>query len=236
MNPTLMAATLRQRAQSPARLALTLAFFAFPLLPVAFARGMGLAPLQIAGPLALILGAGLVGQDFSAGTLQLLFARPVTRAEYAVSRWLAVGLAVACLVATQIAAGSAILAAHGDAPAARDLALLAGKQILTGFGTLSVLLLLSTFLPGIGDIIGIIVLGIAGQVVQLAGALFKAPWLTRGGVEVGRFAAPDLDLAQLFGGGPVSWFDIASYVSTVTLCLALAIVIINRRELSYATD
>jgi len=236
MNQTLIAATLRQRAQSPVRLALLFAFFGFPLLPVAFARGMGLAPVQTAAAFALILGAGNIGQDFSAGTLQLLFARPVTRAEYVLSRWLAVGLAAACLVVIQLAAASAILAAHAEAPPARDLALFAAKQILSGFGTISVLLLLSSFLPGIGDILGLIVLGISTSGLQVAGRLFGSPWLARAGVELGRFVAPDLDLAQVFGGGAVSWFDIASYFSTVTLCLALAIAIVNRRELSYATD
>ncbi len=226
---------LRQRAQSPARLALAFAFFAFPLLPLAFVRGMGLAPLQVVGPLAFILGAGLIGQDVSAGTLQLLLARPVSRAEYVVSRWLAVGLAVACLVAAQIAIGSAILAIRGEMPPARDIALVAGTQILSGIGNVSVLLLLSTFLPGIGDAFGVIVLGIAGGTVQLAGALFSWAWLARAGLELQRFAGPALDLAQVFGGGPVPWFDVASYFSTVTLCLALAIVILHRKELSYAS-
>ena len=77
---------------------------------------------------------------------------------------------------------------------------------------------------------------ITGQALQLAAGLFRAPWLARAGVEIGRFVAPALDLNALFGGGQISWFDVVSYFSTVTLCVALAIVILNRRELSYATD
>jgi ABC-type transport system involved in cytochrome c biogenesis permease component len=231
-----MLATVRQRAESPARLALTLAFFAFPLLPLLFVRGLGLAPLHTAGAYAYILGAGLIGQDFSAGTLQLLFARPVTRAEYAVSRWLGAGVAVACLVAVQLALAAAILAAHREAPSAGDLALFAGGQILSGFGTLAVLLAFSSFLPGIGDVFGVVLLAIAAQGVQIMGGLLQRGWLARAGAELQRFAAPELDLARVFGGGSPPWFEIASYASTVTLCLALAIVILNRRELSYASD
>jgi ABC-type transport system involved in multi-copper enzyme maturation permease subunit len=236
MNQTLFAAAIRQRAQSPPRLALVLGFFTLPLLPMAFVHGIGLLPLQTAAAYAFILGAGIIGQDFSAGTLQLLFARPVSRGEYVVSRWLAIGAAVTSLVLIQIAIGSGLLAARGETPPPSALALFAGTQILSGFGTVSLLLLLSSFLPGIGDILGVIVLGLAAQGVQIAGSLFHAPWVVRAGVELSRFAAPALDLSQVFTGGPVPWFDVASYFSTVTLCLALAIVILNRRELSYASD
>ena len=47
---------------------------------------------------------------------------------------------------------------------------------------------------------------------------------------------PGLDLAPLFHGGPVAWFAVVSYLSTVTLCLGLAVVVMNRRELSYASS
>jgi len=236
MNQTLIAALLRQRMRSPARMALALAFFVFPLLAVAFARGVGLAPLRTGSAYAFLMGAGLIGQDVSSGTLQLLFARPVTRAEYALSRWLGGSLGASCLVMVQLAIGVALLALHSEPPTARDLAIFAGEQLLVAFGTTSVLLLFSAVLPGVGDFLAVIVAGALGQTLQLGAALFKAPWLARGGEEVGRFLGPSLDLAQLFGGGPVSWFEVVSYFSTVTLCLALAIVILNRRELSYATD
>ena len=236
MNQTLIASLLLQRARSPVRLLLASAFFFFPLLVVAFARGAGLAPLGTGQAFAIFLGAGLVGQDVSAGTLQLLFARPVTRGEYAVSRWLGAALAASCLVVAQLAIGVALLAIHGEAPSARDLAIFAGGQLLGVFGTVSVLLLFSTVLPGVGDFMAILAAGVLGQGLQLGAALFRAPWLGRAGVEIGRFVAPGLDLAPFFRGGPVSWFEVVSYLSSVTLCLALAIVILNRRELSYATD
>ena len=236
MNPTLIAALLQQRARSLPRVALALAFFSLPLLVLLFARGAGLAPLHTGQAFAIFLGAGLIGQDMSSGTLQLLFARPVTRAEYVLSRWLGAALAASCLVAAQLAIGVALMALHNEAPAARELALFAGGQVLAAFGTVSVLLLFSTMLPGIGDFLAIIVAGILGQALPLGAALFKAPWLARAGEEIGRFVAPALDLGALFGGGVISWFDVASYFSTVTLCVALAIVIMNRRELSYATE
>ena len=236
MNQTLIASLLRQRARSPARVALVFAFFAFPLLVTAVARGAGLGLLRTGTAYAFFLGAGLIGQDVSSGTLQLLFARPVTRAEYALSRWLGAALGASCLVAIQLAIGVALLALHGEAPAARELGIFAGGQILSVFGTTSVLLLFSTLLPGVGDFLAMLAAGVLGQALQLGAGPLKAPWLARAGEEVGRFVGPDLDLGPLLGGGPVAWFEVVSYFSTVTLCLALAIVILNRRELSYATD
>ncbi len=236
MNWTLIASLLRQRVRSPARVALVLAFFLFPLLVLAFARGAGLAPLRTGSAFAFFLAAGLIGQDVSSGTLQLLFARPVTRAEYALSRWFGAALAASCLVMIQMAIGVALLALHGQSPAPRELAIFAGEQVLVAFGTTSVLLLFSTLLPGVGDFLAIIAAGVLGQALQLGAALFRAPWLARVGEEIGRFISPALDLGRLFGGGPVSWFEVVSYFSTVSLCLALAIVILNRRELSYATE
>jgi len=236
MNQTLIVALLQQRARSLPRVALVFSFFALPLLVLLFARGAGLAVLHTGQAFAAFLGTGLIGQDMSSGTLQLLFARPVSRGEYVLSRWLGAALAASCLVVVQLAIGVGFMAIHNEAPAARELALFAGGQVLSIFGTISVLLLFSTLLPGIGDIIAIIVALFTGQALQLGAALFKAPWLARVGEEVGRFVVPTLDLAALFGGGPISWFEVVSYFSTVTLCVALAIVILNRRELSYATE
>ena len=236
MNPTLIVALLQQRLRSPARMLLVAAFFIVPLLAVAFARGFGIVPLRAGAAFAVFMGIGMLGQEISAGTVQLLFARPVTRAEYVVSRWLGAALAASALVVAQLALGAGILVLRGDAPSMQSLALLAGEQVLVVFGTTSVLLLYSSLLPGVGDFLGVMATAILGQALQLGAALFRAPWLGRMGVELGRFVAPTLSPGPLFGHGPVSWFEIVSYFSTVTLCVALAIVILNRRELSYATE
>ena len=235
MNQALVTSLLAQRARSLPRVVLLLAFFTLPLLVMVFARGTGLALLRGGAGFAIVIGAGLIGQDLSSGTLQLLFARPVTRTEYVLSRWLSAGLAASCLVVAQIAIGAGLLAMHGEAPAAREIGILAGEQVLAALGTTSVLLLLSSLLPGLGDILGIVGATFLASALQLAAALLKATWVARAGVELGRFVSPTLALGPIFGGGAVSWFEVVSYFSTVTLCVALAIVVMNRRELSYAT-
>jgi ABC-type transport system involved in multi-copper enzyme maturation permease subunit len=236
VNPTLILALAQQRARSLPRMALVFSFFSLPLLVLLFARQAGLVPLHTGSAYAIFMSAGLVGQDVSSGTLQLLLARPVTRAEYVVSRWLGAVLIATGLLVAQLVLGVALLGLRGELPGGKELVLFAGGQVLDIVGTTSVLLLFSTMLPGIGDFLAVIVATLTGQALQLGGTLFKAAWLVRAGVEVGRFVAPALDLGRLFGGGPVSWFEVVSYFSTVTLCVALAIVVMTRRELSYATE
>src|SRR5919198_2264006 len=120
MNATLIVASIRQRLSSPIRMALLAALFVFPLLPVAFAPAAGLWFLGDSLGIALVLAAGAIGSDVSAGVLLLLFARPVRRSEYVLSRWCALGLGAALVRLGQIAIATAILAARGSAPAARD--------------------------------------------------------------------------------------------------------------------
>src|SRR6266487_2621281 len=234
MNATLFAALLHQRARSPARVALALATFLMPLLPLAFVSNVGLAPLRSSVWFAYLMATGLIGQEYSSGTLHLVLARPVTRASFALSRWLAAALGACCLAVVQLAIGVALLSTHGGAPESRAVALFAAQQVLAIFGTTSVLLLFSSLLPGVGDFFAVWALGIVGGAVTAAGKLQEKPWLARAGEELQRFGSPTLDLNPLFWTGPVSWFEITSYLSTVTLCLALAIVILNRREISYA--
>src|SRR4029079_16239697 len=75
-----------------------LAFDAVVVLPVLVELG-GIAgpvdPRILGGVLwnGLLFGAGIIGLEASTGVLQLVFARPVTRAEYVLSRWLAAVIA-----------------------------------------------------------------------------------------------------------------------------------------------
>ena len=118
MNPTLILALLKQRARSVPRMALVFSFFLLPLLVLTFARQAGLVVLHTGQAFAVLLGAGIIGQDMSSGTLQLLFARPVTRGEYVLSRWLGASLGASCLVLAQLAIGLLLMALHREVPAA----------------------------------------------------------------------------------------------------------------------
>jgi hypothetical protein len=112
---------------------------------------------------------------------------------------------------------------------------MAGERVLASAGLCAVMVLFSSLVGGIGDVGLWLVATVTGAVTGVAGAALKSPWLSRAADELQRTISPKLELAFLAGASRFSWFETLSYLSTVTLCLALAIVIVNRKELSYAS-
>ncbi len=235
MNATMMEATLRQRLASPVRVMLVGLMLLMPLGTITFMPQMGLGGLGDGYMLALVLAAGLIGQDLSSGVLQLLFARPVRRSDYVTHRWFAVGLGATALSLARMALGVLILAARRHSPSAHDVLLFAANDVLVIFGLAALVTLFSSLLPGFGDLALLLVTYIMSGSMQAIGQFTGTGWASRIGAEIGGFIAPRLDLTPFFAGTEPSWFAVAAYLSTVTACLALAIVVLNRRELSYAS-
>ncbi|HVP39334.1 MAG TPA: hypothetical protein VMS93_09150 [Candidatus Saccharimonadales bacterium] len=233
MNLTLIRALLLQRMLSPVRICLVVAFFLFPLMLAAFEADARMANMDYV--FVLILGAGMVGQDVTSGVLQGLLARPVRRSEYLVSRWLAVALGSAFLTLLLAALGYLIAAARGNAADLGPVAVRACEGVLTDFGVAAVLAFFSSWMNGLGDLAVFLMASLGAQLCEGIGSIKPAwEWVARVGREFDGCLSPRLDLTQALGPG-VSAFAVVSYFSTVTLCLALAIVILNRRELSYAS-
>jgi ABC-type transport system involved in multi-copper enzyme maturation permease subunit len=65
--------------------------------------------MALAGYYGVVFAAGSIGQDVSSGTLQLLLARPVTRPQYVVNRWLGAGLLATAWHTTMLAFGVLVL-------------------------------------------------------------------------------------------------------------------------------
>lgn len=236
MNLTLVLATLRQRFTSPIRLVIVLLLGWMPMLPVLMAPGAGFATLGDCYFLALALAAGMIGQDLSSGTLQLLLARPVTRAQYVFSRWGAVATGTFLLVVLQTMCAALVMLVRG-APVPWDQAALhLGNSALLALGTAAVMALLSSLAAGLGDLGLLFLIFISAQLLNGMGRFKSWEWLVRGAGELSAALKPELDLAPFFHGGPVAWLAVVSYLSTVTLCLGLAVVVMNRRELSYASS
>jgi ABC-type transport system involved in multi-copper enzyme maturation permease subunit len=203
-----------------------------PLLAGAI-QGLGLAPLGDAYPIALLFAVGMIGQDVSSGVLQLVLARPITRAEYVISRWLSAALAASAASLLQVALGWALLAMRGAAPDAGTVALLAGGRELQIFGVVATLALFSSVMSGVGDLALYVILSIFAGLLPMIGQVLHASALVWIGQELGTLLSPKLDLALLVAASP-SWFAIATYASNLTLCLLLAVAAMNRKELSYA--
>jgi ABC-type transport system involved in multi-copper enzyme maturation permease subunit len=235
VNATLIAALWRQRLTSPIRLVLLGSLMGMPLLAVVFMHGAGLSALGDSQGAVLVLGAGMIGQDVSSGVLQLLFARPVRRPDYVVSRWLGVAIAASAVALVQLGLALALMAARDSLPGAQDVFLYAAGRVIESFGLAAVLALFSSLIPGFGDLALYFLFTLSASVVHWVGQVKQWPWLDRAGSEILASLQPKLDLAQLVHASPMPWFPIVSYASTVTLCLALAIVAVNRKELSYAS-
>ena len=232
MNTTLIVASLRQRLTSPMRMTLALlaGFFG-----VAIGVGMRtLATLDgLSGTLAFIFAAGAIGQDLASGVLQLTFSRPQTRQGYVLSRWMAAVAAAWGMHTLLVLLTAAGLAARGAAPSLMSvlaLTLEAGAAIAA---TCAVLVGFSSLVRGFGDL----ALFAATMFVSATGAqLARARglgWLERLFHELGRTIQPELKLGALMHGADVPWVAIATWALTIPLFLALAIAVMNRREISY---
>ena len=234
MNVTLIVAFWRQRLASPIRAVILALMVLVPPALISAIRGLGLSQLGDAIPLAMVLAVGMIGQDVSSGVLQLIFARPVRRSEYVLSRWLAVSLGASLLSLVQIGFYVALAAARGMAPSADAVLQFALGRELQIFGVAATMALLSSLIGGVGDLAIYALLTIMGGVVGMIGQLRQSGVITWIGHEIGTLVSPKIEIAQIVAGSP-SWFAIATYASNLTLCLLLAILILNRKELSYAS-
>ena len=131
-------------------------------------------------------------------------------------------------------ATAASLMRHGD-PTPALVALKLTEGVLASTGLCAVLLMLSSLVPGLGDLGLLLLATILAGGMAFGGGQLQHPWLARAGSELQGFLGPGFDPAPLFGHGAISWFAIVSYVSTLAICLVVAIHAVNRKELSYAS-
>lgn len=235
MNRTLVIAFWRQRLMSPFRMVFLLLIVGIPILITAAMPQVG---FSVAGKLtgvALVFAIGLIGQDLSSGVLQLLFARPVRRSEYVMSRWFAAGSMSALVGIGQAVVIALVMMARGAAPGMADTLTFMGERLFEGFGLAAVFVLLSSLVNGVGDValwIGVqFACGIGGMIAQAKGWTAVA----RAATEISGSMNPNLPIAQI-ANGLAPWAPASAYLSTVTLCLAIAVLVMNRRELSYASS
>jgi hypothetical protein len=234
VNLTLMATLWRQRLTSPFRMVLLAMLTGMPLLGVAFMPGAGLALLGGGQGLVLTLAAGMIGQDVSSGVLQLLCARPVRRSEYVVSRWLGAGVAASAISLLQLAIACGLMAVRGASATPQDIVLFGAGRVVESFGIAAVMALFSSLIGGFGDLGIYLMVNLSAVVIQTMGQFKRWPWVERMGAEIMGTLTPTIDLLRVIEASPMPWYPILAYASTVVLCLALAIVVVNRKELSYA--
>ena len=233
MNAALISALLRQRLSSPMRLFILFALFVPSIGLAVFTNTFG----AVAGGgywFALVLAAGAIGQDISSGVLHLTFARPVTRPAYVTSRWFAAAAGGFALALARLLLTSALLAMRGAAPEPLVLCAAVIQDALLASVAAAIMVLFSALVDGLGDV-AVFALSTLG--LQIAHGLAQMRGWTladRAIVELQHTLQPALNLAFLSGHGAPQWSGLVTAASTVALALGLAILAVNRRELSYA--
>ncbi|NOT33517.1 MAG: hypothetical protein HOP12_05020 [Candidatus Eisenbacteria bacterium] len=233
MTLTIALATARQRFTSPFRLVL----LAFTFLP--WHLGALLShQFQVSSEVMLfgfILTAGVIGQEVSSGVLQLVFARPVKRWEYVIGRWLGVALPASALAIVFVLSLAGVVSLSGGALEWKSVMRALLEAPFRVFGISAVLLMFSAAVKGLGDLAVWAMVGIVGGIVGGFGGSRGWKWLARAAEELGNFLSPCLSWSGPFSGGTWPLQDAVAWCSTVAICLTIAIVLVNRKELSYGS-
>ena len=236
MNPALIVYFLKERLLSPIRLGLLALFLVIPLVSRVIHPECDLPGTADVFWLVLILGAGIIGRDLSSGVLQLLLARPIRRSTYVLSRWTALGSAAGALGFLLWALTLLIAVIHGsELPALREILFNLIELQFAAFGVAAVLVFFSSCLGGFGDLALFLVGGMVISLLGMVGRWRHIPVLLVLAKHLFISLMPHLELAPLFKGEHDALVLLVSWISTVTLSLALAIVLMNRKEFSYAS-
>lgn len=235
MNRALMLHFARQRLQSPMRLMLFFLAFVPPVVMALIARS--LQPVQAgAGVFALIFTAGAIGQDVSSGVLQLLFARPVARTTYVISRWLTGGLVGALLGLAQVALCVLMLLSRGATPDPSTLLRLVLENAIAGFGTAAIMVMLSSLVNGLGDVALWVTGLMTTQILSMAASAKNWKLLAQASDELRAFLQPELPLGWISGLGDPNYTGMIRFFLAIAIGLTVAVTVTQRKELSYAAD
>lgn len=207
----------------------------------------------LTGLLSVFLAAGAVSGDVDSGTLHAILARPLSRAQYLLGRWVALAVLVTGYVAVMAAALLTAAWVFGDYVALDPLATV-GLLALQAICLLSLALLGSTLLPTVANGVAVLALfglawlgGVVGSVGRSVGNETLGTLATVVGVAVPSdalwraasyfaqspllVAAGELPGIPLASTVPPSVAAVAWGVAYPVVALGLAVVVFRRRDL-----
>ncbi len=189
---------------------------------------------QLANWAIFVLAAGSVSRDVSSGALQMILSRPIRRTEYLFGRYLgilagyaaflAVTSVFAVLAVATIPSGAARLSLSG-------LAVAAAGAFLSGAFQAAILLFFSTFLPGIADLLGLLMLYLVLNLPP-----WKTPWLRDAARAARENLIPTVPWNEVLRGHGLLGAATGRWVFALCVYLTLAAVVFCRRELPYGQD
>lgn len=187
--------------------------------------GLEMAPWAI-----LVLAAGSVSRDVSSGALQMILSRPIRRGQYLLGRYLGILGSYAVFLA---ASSLLILALKFAGVAVRTdrIPVAAGEAFLTGAFQAAILLFFSTFLPGIADLLGLLLLYVVAHLPP-----GRVAWIRTFSQGVRENMLPSVPWQEVLRGHGILAAATGRWVFALTVYLALAAIVFSRRELPYGQD
>jgi ABC-type transport system involved in multi-copper enzyme maturation permease subunit len=190
-----------------------------------------------------VVTAGIVSRDAASGALQMILSRPILRAQYLYGRYLAALTLLAGFLVSVFATAVLIDRAAALAGWTGDSAFV-WKEALTAVAAdfpraaldAAILLFFSTFLRGLGDALAFVLSGIVLNLVPQIAMALRNPGLARIARRVISNVVPDGAWGSILHGGPVLQEATGEWALAIAVYLFLALVIFNRRELSYGQD
>ncbi len=203
----------------------------------------GQAGFEIGTLALLILAAGCVARDASGGALQMILCRPIRRSDYLLGRYVGILLAFASFLLAAaglgVAFGRVFLPMLGS-PAVDfawgTFALQLLAALLGALATAGAILLLSTFLPGYGDVLGFLLLTPLLALPGVAARVLRAPALERLGDMLRENLLPSLDWAAVLQGRHPLGAATGRWVLAVVVYVIGALALFSRREFAYGQD
>jgi len=217
--------------------------------------------LELSDPLALVLvlGTGIIGRDIASGLLPLILSRPVTRAEYVLTKWLTLSMAASLITILEISI------VHGwfliwDRSGIANLSYLeqVGTAIFTCSGLAAAVVMFSALRPGpfAGTGLWLILYSLmqlmeglgkqthadpgpnADPTIVLVFNFFNLlrPLVATLAFPLKNFIANTLSVTEVLQENAIHWLPLGLYLFNLTLAVVIAIHIVNRKELGYGSQ
>ena len=189
----------------------------------------------------ILLSAGIVSRDARSGALQMILSRPILRVEYLLGRYFGVltGLAAFLLLSFGLAVGldrvSALAGWDAGSFSWRDALETSAAEFPRGALDAAILLLFSTFLRGIGDVLAYVLSFVVLSVAPQIGMALGKPQIVRAFRGAMDNLAPEPAWGQILRGGALQP-EFGRYALALAGYILLATLVFNRREFSYGTD
>lgn len=200
-----------------------------------------LPPILAAGPsrwiALLLIAGGLVSRDVSNGSLQMILARPISRTDYLLGRFVGALGGYAAFLVFAGGLGLVLGRAFGARPPdPKGIANELAAALLDGALVVATLLFLSTFLPGYGDVVAYFATGIAmSTALSLAQNSGRAGLASAVRIAQGN-TLPAVPWDALMDTRRLPLEAVGRWAVALVSYFVLAAVVFSRREFAYGHD